>query len=102
MKLRISKRWLKNDSEIKHLLGSDVEVFVTHTCLEGPNSFRCDSDLIMAEHSFDLTSVQKKALASILNKSVTKLKSAEQIDVVVSLKKIADDGLYFFEAGKDN
>ena len=50
----------------------------------------------MVEHSFDMTSEEKKDLATIINKSVTKLKSYETITVVVSLKKINEDDLYVF------
>lgn len=92
----------KTEGEIKNLFGDDLQVCVTHTSHESPNPFDFDSDLIIAEHSFDMTSEEKAAFAAVLNKSVTKLKSAEPIDVVVSLRRISEDDLYVFEAGADN
>ena len=89
----------KTASRITEQFG-EVELFVTHTNFASPNPFFYDLDLIMVEHTFEMTSEEKKALASILNLSVTKLKRCEPIDVVVSFRKIEEDDLYFFEAKK--
>lgn len=82
--------------------GKDVQIIVTHTGFSSPNPFFDDADFIMVEHSFDLTSEDKKDLANIMNKSVTKLKSFDPIDVVVSLRKIDEDDLYVFDNGINN
>ena len=83
---------------IEDRFGKDVRIIVTHTRFSAPNPFFDDADFIMVEHSFDLTSEDKKDLANIMNKSVTKLKSYEPIDVVVSFRKINEDDLYVFDA----
>ena len=90
----------KTEKLLKSRFGEDLEVFCTHTNLSGPNDFIPDSELIIAEHTFELTSEDKTAMAAILNNSVTKIKSATPIDVLISFRKIADDDLYFFPQGK--
>ena len=92
----------KTEKEIKERFGNDVEVIVTHTSFDSPNPFFYDSDYIIVEHSFDLTKEDKKDLANIINTSVTKLKSFDPIDVVVSLRKIDEDDLYVFDNGINN
>lgn len=87
---------------IEERFGKDVQIIVTHTSFSSPNPFFDDADFIMVEHSFDLTSEDKKDLANIMNKSVTKLKSFDPIDVVVSLRKIDEDDLYVFDNGINN
>ena len=87
----------KTEGKIKALLGDDVQVIVTHTSFSAPNSFFPDSDLIIAEHTFTMASEEKRALATILNESVTRLKKCEPTDVVVSFRKIEEDDLYLFE-----
>ena len=92
----------KTEGLIKQKFGNDIEVIVTHTNFNSPNPFFEDVDFIMVEHSFDLTSEDKKELANIINKSVTKLKSYDPINVVVSLRKINEDDLYVFDNGINN
>ena len=91
----------KTDKEIKSVLGDDVIIYVTHTCLSDTNPFFPDSDLIMVEHTFEMNSAVKKSLAFVLNKSVTKIKKEKPIDVIVSFIKINDDDLYYFENGEE-
>ena len=86
----------KTEKSIKERFGDDIEIIVTHFSFHAPNQFFVDSDFIMVEHSFDLTSEDKKDLANIINKSVVKLKSYEPIDVIVSLRKINEDDLFVF------
>ena len=88
----------KTEKLIKERFGEEVEVIVTHTSFSSPNPFFYDCDYIMVEYTFELTSNDKKDLAEIINKSVTKIKSSEPIDVVVSFRKIREDDLYFFDA----
>ena len=90
----------KTESELKEKFGRDIQIFVTHTCFLAPNQFFYDSDFIMVEHSFEIDSKDKKELAGIINRSVTKLKAYEPIDVVVSFRKINEDDLFLFEGGK--
>ena len=92
----------KTESEIKNKFGNDVEILVTHTNFSSPNPFYYDSDFIMIEHSFDMTAENKKGLACIINKSVTKIKTFEPIDVVISFRKINEDDLFLFEGGKSD
>ncbi len=92
----------KTENSIKQKFGKDLQVIVTHTAFNSPNPFFEDADFIKVEHSFDLTSEDKKELANIINKSVTKLKSYEPIDVVVSFRKINEDDLYVFANGISN
>ena len=56
----------KTESRIKEKFGDNVQIFVTHSSLESPNQFIGDSDLIIAEHTFELASEEKKELATIL------------------------------------
>ncbi len=88
----------KVDSEIKNKFGQDVQIFISHSSLKAPNPFFYDCDLIIAEHTFDMTKDDKKALADILKSGVTKVKTANPIDVVISFRKISDDDIWFFEA----
>ena len=90
----------KTQKELTSKFGDDLVVFVTHSSFASPYPFAPDSDLIIAEHTFEMTSAEKEALAKILNASVTKLKSSEPLDVVVSFRKIEEDDLWFFEGGK--
>ena len=90
----------KTDAKITELFGADLELHVAHTSFVGPNFLFNDSDLILVEHTFDLTSEEKKNLASLLNAGVTKLKKYEPTDVIVSFRKIEEDDLYYFEAKK--
>lgn len=92
----------KTEQEIKNRFGDDVQIIVTHTSFSEPNCFLEDSDFIMVEHAFEMTAQDKKELASIINKSVTKVKSSQPIDVVVSFRKIEDDDLYLFEGGGED
>ena len=91
----------KTEKEIKGKYGDDVEIYVTHTCLSSLNPFLPDSDLIIAEHTFDMSAEDKESLAKILNAGVTKLKSATPVDVIVSFRKIQEDDLWFFENGNE-
>lgn len=88
----------KVEKQIKSQFGNDVEVFIGLTSCSSPNPFVYDMDLIIAEHTFALASEEKSILATILKNSVKKLKSCEPIDVVVSLRKIEEDDLWFFKA----
>lgn len=90
----------KTGKAISNMIG-EVEVLMSFTSKTNPNPFVCDSDLIIVEHSFDMTADDKKALASILNQGVAKLKSAEPLDVIVTFRKISEDDLYYFESGKN-
>ena len=87
----------KTAKSIKERFGEEVQIIVTHTNFSSPNPFFYDSDYIMVEYTFELTSEDKKDLANIINKSVTKIKSSEPIDVVISFRKINEDDLYVFE-----
>lgn len=91
----------KTDKIIKQRFGEDVQIIVTHTAFNTPNPFFEDSDFVMVEHTFDLTSEDKKDLANIINNSVTKLKSYEAIDVIVSFRKIDEDDLYVFNVDEN-
>ena len=90
----------KTDKAIASVIG-EAQVLLSFSCLAAPNHFREDADLILVEHTFDLTAEMKKALATVLNQGVTKLKSATPTDVIVSFRKISDDDLYYFEAEKE-
>ena len=94
-----NQREVRNTEKfLKERFGEDVEIIISKTSFQSPNPFYYDADFIMVEHTFDLTTEEKKDLANIIKKGVTKLKSSEPIDVIVSLRKISDDDLYFFEA----
>lgn len=89
---------LKNaEKEIKSLIGNDIQIVLTHSNFHSPNSFIQDDELIKAEHSFDMNEEEKKSLALILLKSVTRLKSCDPVVVVVSFRKIEQDDLWVFE-----
>lgn len=90
----------KTESAIRNKFGKDIQILVTHTGFLSPNQFFYDPDFIVVEHSFEIESKNKKELAEIINKSVTKLKGHEPIDVVVSFRKINEDDLFLFEGGK--
>ena len=83
----------KTEKNISDLLG-DLKIFISLGSNSNPNPFAPDADLITVEHTFDMTAEEKKALALILNTGVTKLKSAEPSDVIVSFKRISADDLY--------
>lgn len=87
----------KTEGKIKEQFGNDLQLIVTHSSFSALNPFYYDSDLIIAEHSFVMTSAEKQVLANILNESVTKLKKYDKIPVVVSFRKIEEDDLYLFE-----
>ena len=91
----------KTEKEIKKKYGEDVQIYLSHTSLASVNPFLSDSDLIIAEHTFDMSAEGKESLAKILNASVTKLKSATPVDVIVSFRKIQEDDLWFFENGNE-
>ena len=90
----------KTEKAINDLLG-EVKMILSFTGVAAPNPFVYDMDLITVEHSFDMSTDDKGALASILNKGVTKLKRADPIDVVITFRKISEDDLYYFENGKN-
>ncbi len=92
----------KTDKSIKERFGEEIDIIVTHTGFQAPNDFFYDSDYVIVEHTFELSGHDKKDLANIINKSVTKIKSVEPIDVVVSFRKINEDDLYVFDASIRN
>ena len=91
----------KTEKEIKGKYGDDVQIYLSRTNMSSLNSFSTESDLIVAEHTFDMTAEDKKCLAKILNAGVTKLKSVTPVDVLVSFRKIQEDDLCFFKNGNE-
>lgn len=91
----------KTEKEIKGKYGDDVQIYLSRTSMSSLNPFSAESDLIIVEHTFDMTAEDKKYLAKILNTGVTKLKSVDPVDVLVSFRKIQEDDLWFFENGKE-
>ena len=93
----------KMDKEILSLFKEDdVDLFLSLTSTQSPNQFTYDADLIIVEHSFNLSAEQKHDIAAIINKSLAKLKSADPIDVLVSFRKTDENDLFFFKDGKDD
>lgn len=82
--------------KIVALLGEDIEILVTQASFQSPNPFFGEPDLIWVEHTFAMRSEEKSALASILREGLSKRKTADEVDVVVSFRKIEEDDLYHF------
>ena len=79
--------------EIKNLLGDDVQISVTSANLKSPNSYDDESNLIRAEHSFDISVEDMKALSVLLVPGVLKIKAVDSMSMVVSFKKLEEDNL---------
>lgn len=83
----------KLEQEIKNLLGDDVQISVTSANLKSPNSYDDKSNLIRAEHSFDISVEDMKALSVLLVPGVLKIKAVDPMSMVVSFKKLEEDNL---------
>ena len=83
----------KLEQEIKNLLGDDVQISVTSANLKSPNSYDDESNLIRAEHSFDISVEDMKALSVLLVPGVLKIKAVDPMSMVVSFKKLEEDNL---------
>ncbi len=84
------------EKKIFELLGEDIEILVTQSSFQSPNPFFGDADLIWVEHTFAMDSEQKSALASVLREGLSKRKATDEVDIVVSFRKIEEDDLYHF------
>ena len=92
----------KMDKEIFSLFKEDdIDLCLSLTSRQSPNPFAYDSDLIIVEHSFDLSPERKRDFANLINKSVVKLKSKTPINVIVSFRKIDENDLFFFKDGQE-
>ena len=83
----------KLEQEIKNLLGDDVQISVTSANLKSPNSYDDESNLIRAEHSFDISVEDMKALSVLLVPGVLKIKAVDPLSMAVSFRKLEKGNL---------
>ncbi len=94
-----------NQNEVKKIektildaLGNDVNLLYSFSSNSHPNPFIYDLDFVCIEHSIPLTLGEKKTLAEIIKKGLTKLKSESPIDAIITFRKIENDDLFYFPA----
>lgn len=80
----------KLEKEIKKLLGDDVQVSVTSANLKSPSSDDNKSNLIRAEHSFDISVEDMKSLSVLLVPGVLKIKAVDPLSMAVSFRKLEE------------